>query len=120
MLLSPTPAFLFTFVNDTMKITSIKTLVALCALHNTRAAFLSEGTSLGERAFAVGQSVQTSSGLVTGQAASNRTQVSEYLGIPFAQPPTGILRFAAPEKFSGSGKIQATTFVCYIARLSHS
>lgn len=59
----------------------------------------------------VGQTVQTSSGPVNGHAASNATQVSEYLGIPFAAPPVGNLRFAAPQKYSGNSTINGTSFV---------
>ncbi|TQS35106.1 hypothetical protein Golomagni_04482 [Golovinomyces magnicellulatus] len=58
----------------------------------------------------VGQTVLTSSGPVTGHDAGNNNNVSEYLGIPFAQPPTGDLRFAAPKKFEGSAPIIATKF----------
>ena len=64
-----------------------------------------------KRPFTVGQGVHTSSGLVLGQPASSRTLVSEYLGIPFAQPPLGNLRFAAPQAFSGTGTINATAYV---------
>jgi cholinesterase len=59
----------------------------------------------------VGQTVQTSSGPVNGHAASNATGVSTYLGIPYAQPPTGDLRFAAPVKYSGNSTINGTSFV---------
>lgn len=59
----------------------------------------------------VGQTVQTSSGAVNGHAASNATEVSEYLGIPFAAPPVGDLRFAAPQKYSGNSTINGTSFV---------
>jgi cholinesterase len=51
------------------------------------------------RTFEVGQQVNTTSGIIRGHAASNRTEVSEYLGIPFAQPPVGELRFAAPQPY---------------------
>ena len=64
-----------------------------------------------KRPFTVGQGIQTSSGLVLGQPASSRTQVSQYLGIPFARPPVGDLRFAAPQAFSGTGTINATAYV---------
>ncbi|KAG8529054.1 uncharacterized protein KY384_005689 [Bacidia gigantensis] len=37
-------------------------------------------------------SVKTSNGLILGHKASNVSQVVEYLGIPYAQPPTGDLR----------------------------
>lgn len=60
----------------------------------------------------VGQTVQTSSGPVNGQAASNATAVSTYLGIPFAVPPVGDLRFAAPQKYSGNSTVNGTAFVC--------
>jgi cholinesterase len=59
----------------------------------------------------VGQTVQTSSGPVKGHAASNATGVSEYLGIPFAQPPIGDLRFAAPVAYNGTATINGTKFV---------
>jgi cholinesterase len=61
----------------------------------------------------VGQTVQTGSGPVKGHAALNATQVSEYLGIPFAAPPVGNLRFAAPLKYSGNTTINGTSFVSY-------
>lgn len=63
------------------------------------------------RTFTVGQAVRTSSGSITGHPASSRPDVSEYLGIPFAKPPIGDLRFAAPEAYVGSGNINATVYV---------
>ena len=63
------------------------------------------------RTYTVGQAVRTSSGLIAGQPASSRPDVSEYLGIPFAKPPVGDLRFAAPQAYISSGKINATTYV---------
>lgn len=59
----------------------------------------------------VGQVVDTSSGSVTGHAASVNTEVSEYLGIPFAIPPVGDLRWTAPQAFNGTGAINGTDFV---------
>ena len=58
----------------------------------------------------VGAEVQTSSGIVTGHAAPNKTTVSEYLGIPYAQPPLGRLRFAAPLAFNSSQPFDASSY----------
>ena len=63
------------------------------------------------RDFSVGQQVHTSSGLLIGKPASQRTAVSEYLGIPFAQSPVGSLRFAAPQPYTSSGVVYATSYV---------
>jgi hypothetical protein len=59
----------------------------------------------------VGQTVQTNSGPVSGHPATNDSQVSEYLGIPFGKPPTGDLRFAAPVNFTGAAPLNGTNFV---------
>jgi len=59
----------------------------------------------------VGQVVQTSSGLVQGHASRNFSHVSEYLGVPYAQPPVGNLRFQPPVKFSGTKAINASNYV---------
>ena len=61
--------------------------------------------------FQVGQKVRTTSGIVAGKAASALTDVSEYLGIPYAKPPTGSLRFAAPERFVSGAQVSATSYV---------
>lgn len=59
----------------------------------------------------VGQAVDTSSGRVSGHAAKNASQVSEYLGIPYGQAPVGDLRFAAPKKFEGNAPLNGSSFV---------
>jgi cholinesterase len=61
-------------------------------------------------AWTIGKTVKTTSGSVTGHAASWQPEVSEYLGIPFAQPPVGNLRFAAPKAYSSSGTFNASKF----------
>ena len=63
----------------------------------------------------VGQTVQTNSGPVSGHPATNDSQVSEYLGIPFGKPPTGDLRFAAPVNFTGTAPLNGTNFVSFEA-----
>lgn len=62
------------------------------------------------RTFDVGRQVNTTSGIIQGHAAANRTEVSEYLGIPFAQPPIGDLRFAAPEPYRSNSAINASSY----------
>jgi hypothetical protein len=59
----------------------------------------------------VGQIVQTSSGPVSGHPATNNSQVSEYLEIPYRQAPISDLRFAAPVKFIGNASLNGTSFV---------
>ncbi|KAL2844112.1 Alpha/Beta hydrolase protein [Aspergillus pseudoustus] len=54
--------------------------------------------------------VQTTSGLVVGHAASDAFEVSEYLGVPYAVPPIGSLRFQPPVRYTGNGTHNATTF----------
>ncbi|KAF1814568.1 alpha/beta-hydrolase [Eremomyces bilateralis CBS 781.70] len=54
----------------------------------------------------VGEPVLTTSGLAVGRASSKRSGVSEYLGIPFALPPTGEQRWAPPKQLNSSdGKV---------------
>lgn len=59
----------------------------------------------------VGQTVQTTSGPVDGHGASVASHVSEYLGIPYAQPPVGALRFHPPVRYKGTTKIGGKSFV---------
>src|ERR1700709_2288095 len=59
-----------------------------------------------------GQAVQSSSGPVSGHPASVNKDVSEYLGIPYAVPPVGDLRWTAPQPLNGTAPINGTSFVC--------
>jgi hypothetical protein len=66
----------------------------------------------------VGQTVRTTSGPVDGHAASVASGVSEYLGIPYAQPPVGGLRFQPPVRYKGTRKLNGKDFVRPLGRLS--
>jgi Carboxylesterase family len=59
----------------------------------------------------VGQQVITTSGLVTGHASKKVAEVSEYLGIQFAQAPIGALRFMPPVAFTSKNAIKADDYV---------
>ncbi|KAL6890870.1 Alpha/Beta hydrolase protein [Trichoderma evansii] len=48
--------------------------------------------------------VPTTSGLLTGHVPSNSDCVVEFLGVPYAQPPVGQLRFEAPVKLNVASK----------------
>ncbi|KAL3477469.1 Alpha/Beta hydrolase protein [Aspergillus californicus] len=58
----------------------------------------------------VGQPVLTTSGLVMGHAAANAPDTSEYVGIPYAVPPLGCLRFKPPVRYTGNSIVNATVF----------
>src|ERR1700761_4066778 len=64
-------------------------------------------------AWKIGQPVRTTSGEIIGHEAPwpENSGVSEYLGIPFGQPPVGDLRFEKPVPFKGSGPISGEKFV---------
>jgi hypothetical protein len=66
-------------------------LVHFLGLASASPASLSESWTMG-------QEVKTSSGLIKGHTAPwpANSEVSEYLGIPYAKPPLGSLRFAPP------------------------
>ena len=49
--------------------------------------------------------VPTTNGLIIGHEAPNRSDVVEFLGIPYAQPPLDHLRFASPLKYGKSNDI---------------
>jgi cholinesterase len=58
----------------------------------------------------IGQEAKTTSGSIQGHASTYQPQVSEYLGIPYALPPVGQLRFAAPKPYVGNGTFKADKF----------
>lgn len=54
--------------------------------------------------------VQTTVGEVHGFINASSPLVRQFLGVPYAEPPVGNLRFAPPETKPNSGTINATTF----------
>lgn len=54
--------------------------------------------------------VRTTNGPIKGHAASNSQSVIEYLGIPYAKPPIGDLRFAPPKRFTDNKYYEAAHF----------
>ena len=56
--------------------------------------------------------VQTSSGIVRGLTIEVlNTTVDQYLGIPYAKPPIGSLRFARPQPIINGSKV-GNKFIC--------
>lgn len=55
--------------------------------------------------------VVTSNGKITGHLAPGMRNTAEYLGIPYAQPPIGNLRFAAPLALKGKKDYVASDWV---------
>ncbi|CAN9411816.1 unnamed protein product [Alternaria alternata] len=56
------------------------------------------------------ENVETENGRITGHRSLEANEVWEYLGIPYAQPPLGALRFAAPQRYKGNGTYIAANF----------
>jgi hypothetical protein len=62
----------------------------------------------------VGQAVKTTGGLIVGHAANTmkgHDQVSEYLGIRYAEPVVGARRWLAPQPYKRNGTLKADKFV---------
>lgn len=59
----------------------------------------------------VGQTVRTTSGSVNGHAAAVASGVSEYLGIPYAIPPVGDLRWTPSKAYVSSQTINGSAVV---------
>jgi carboxylesterase type B len=76
--------------------------------HYAAAVFVLASTTT---AWKVGEIVNTTSGAILGHASSRNHEVSEYLGIPYAVPPLGPLRFMPPRKFNGNSLVKAERYV---------
>lgn len=61
-------------------------------------------------ALAYGLVVETTSGTVQGFVNQTAPDVRQFLGVPYAEPPLGNLRFAAPESKQPNGTVNATAF----------
>jgi cholinesterase len=88
-------------------------LSSLLALHSFGALVAAEPAaeiSTAKTAWTVGQRVQAGGAVIHGQASKWQPEVSEYLGVPFAKPPVGDLRFAAPKPIQLNGTIFAHKF----------
>ncbi|KAF1989485.1 alpha/beta-hydrolase [Aulographum hederae CBS 113979] len=84
---------------------------SLCFLSNILAAVEAASIHIAPRS-PLAATVRTTSGNIVGHEAAWPTNsgISEYLGIPFATPPLGDLRFAAPKPFKENGTVQADTY----------
>ena len=62
-------------------------------------------------AWQVGETVKTSrAARIKGHASDWQPTVSEYLGVPFAKPPVGSLRWKAPEAYKSDNTFDASKF----------
>lgn len=77
-------------------------LLALSTNAAPTASSLSGGSTLGEGLF-----IETSSGPIQGFVNLTAPNVRQFLGVPFAEPPIGDLRFASPEKKKANGTVEA-------------
>jgi cholinesterase len=99
-----------------MKFSGSHIILLVLYLANTMTDAQVQSLSPKRDGWSVGQSVHTSSGTVRGRAAPNATEVSVYLGIPYAKPPIGNLRFAPPQKYESDNGIDATDFISPVVR----
>jgi hypothetical protein len=62
------------------------------------------------QSWTVGQEIQTTSGKVKGGPAERPgyPEVSQYVGIPYAEIPEGALRWLPPKPFKSNGTINGT------------
>ena len=74
--------------------------------------YLPEASTASGQSRAVGSSGKiTTSGVIIGHAAANRTEVTEYLGIPYAASTNGSQRWMPPQRFNSTNTFNASAFV---------
>ena len=79
----------------------------LISLASLAASLLFTVSVSGQNIWSVGQAVSTTSGVIKGFASPKVSGVSAYMGVPFAQPPTGPNRWLKPLPFNSTHEIQA-------------
>jgi hypothetical protein len=57
--------------------------------------------------------ISTTSGVIVGHAAANKTGVTEYLGIPYAASTNGSQRWMPPQRFTSKKTFNASTWVSF-------
>jgi cholinesterase len=72
-----------------------------------RLATLTAALALGTKA---SLTVRTTNGHITRHPAASNSSVTEFLGIPFAKPPTANLHFAVPQPFVGNAPYIAANY----------
>lgn len=55
--------------------------------------------------------IEASNGVIQGHEASKNPEVTEWLGVPYAQPPVDQLRFAPPQPYTPRGAYIASEYV---------
>ena len=87
--------------------------MALLLLKGLVAIFSLIPLSATQETWAAGQSVRTTSGTVVGMASPKYPTISQYLGIPFAQPPVGANRWVKPLDYNTTAQIKAVKQAAY-------
>jgi hypothetical protein len=87
-------------------------LDGLCLLLLASVGISSAVVSSSSDTVALGHMVSTTSGRLIGHPSVKKPAVLEFLGIPYAHPPVGDLRFAPPRSYSSRETFTASNYVC--------
>lgn len=80
--------------------------------------FLAQASPFVDRDTAATSCTSTTSGLIIGHSAVNRTGVTEYLGIPYAASTNGSQRWMPPQRFSSKKTFNASIYVSIRQKVS--